>query len=255
MSKQQKILEFWNERSQLGEVAGTNDFILSAIEQDFISHHVPSGSRVLDIGCGNGATIIRLGQERACSGVGIDFSVEMSALAEREVEKAGLGESIIIRNRGVPPIPTEFGTFDVVLSQRCLINLTSTKEQKRAIDDIRQVLNSRGKYIMVESSIQGSARTNEVRRSLGLEPIDPPWHNLFFDEEVVSGWPDDEFQIECFEHITSTYNFLSRIVYAKLAADRHETLRYDSDINLLSMKLPPQIGDFGPVKAWVWRKR
>jgi hypothetical protein len=42
-------------------------------------------------------------------------------------------------------------------------------------------------------------------------------------------------------------------VYAKLATDRGEQMRYDSDINMLSLKLPP-IGDFGPVRLWVWQR-
>jgi hypothetical protein len=47
---------------------------------------------------------------------------------------------------------------------------------------------------------------------------------------------------------------LSRVVYAKLAEKSGEELRYDSDINMLAAQLPQEIGEFGPVKACIWRK-
>ena len=50
--KNKKILNFWNDRASLGELAGTNDFMLTRIEQDFIESIVPPNTRVLDIGCG-----------------------------------------------------------------------------------------------------------------------------------------------------------------------------------------------------------
>ena len=52
---------------------------------------------------------------------------------------------------------------------------------------------------------------------------------------------------------TSTYYLLSRVVYARLAKDRNEELRYDSEINQLALKLP-SFGDLGAVRLWVWRR-
>ena len=58
----------------LGVTAGTNDFMLTKIEQNFIAGMVPSQSRVLDIGCGNGTSLIKLAQENGCIGVGLDYA-------------------------------------------------------------------------------------------------------------------------------------------------------------------------------------
>lgn len=248
------VLKFWDERSEFGKTAGSNDFVLSGIEQEFICEQIPQGSRVLDLGCGNGGTVVRLAQEKGCTCVGVDFSAKMAEVASAAVVEAGLQDAIEIHNTGVPPVPDQFGTFDVVVSERCLINLSSSEKQRKAVQGIEGILNPGGKYLMVECSQQGGDRTNEVRQSLGLYPIEAPWHNLFFDEREVEQWQSDNFKIEDFQHISSTYNFLSRVVYAKLAEQSGEELKYDSDINILSTKLPPMIGDFGPVKAWVWRK-
>ena len=75
--KNERILNFWNDRASLGELAGTNDFMLTRIEQDFIESIVPPNTRVLDIGCGNSSSLISLAKKSGCRGVGIDFSKEM----------------------------------------------------------------------------------------------------------------------------------------------------------------------------------
>jgi hypothetical protein len=70
----------------------------------------------------------------------------------------------------------------------------------------------------------------------------------------VKGWSSPQFYLERVVHISSTYHFLSRVVYAALARDSGEALQYDSKINLLARDLPQEIGEFGPVKACIWRK-
>lgn len=250
-----KVKDFWNDRSLLGTLAGTNDFVLTEIEQDFIVENVPNGSRVLDIGCGNAQTLLRLAQQNDCNGVGLDFSDALVDLAQSSIKERGLEGKIDIYCHQIPPIPATFGKFDVVLSQRCLVNLASAEEQREAILSIYELLNPGGVYLMIECSQEGLKNTNTLRRSLGLQSIEPPWHNRFFLESDVDSWQTESFIIKEMLHISSTYHFLSRVVYAALAADKGEELRYDSDINMLSRKLPPNVGEFGPVKAWVWLRK
>lgn len=254
MSDQNVIRDFWDQRAELGILAGTNDFMLTEIEQRFIADVVPAGSRILDIGCGNATSLIKLASEKQCSGVGIDFSEGMVAQSKKFVLEHGLEDKLSIRQCRVPPAPTEYGIFDVVISNRSLINLGSTDEQKQTIQSIPQILRSGGMYLMIECSVEGGDMTNEMRQRLGLEPINPPWHNLFFKEADVKSWQLDNFKIEQFLHISSLYHFLSRVVYAKYAELRGEELKYDSDINKIALMLPQEIGNFGPVKAWIWRK-
>jgi SAM-dependent methyltransferase len=249
-----KILAFWNERSRLGETAGTNDFVLSNIERDFLCEFIPAGSRVLDIGCGSGRTLVELGHRAQCTGVGIDYAEGMVRESQKAVVEAGLSDRIQIHHRRTPPITEEFGLFDVVYSQRCLINYTSTELQRAAVTSAAMVLKPGGMYVMLECSIDGTERTNVLRRRLGLEPLSPPWHNLFFREEEVAGWGTSLLGLERLMHMTSTYHFLSRVVNARLAADKGEEPQYDAAVNLMALALPRDIGEFGSSKAWIWRR-
>lgn len=249
-----KILDFWNERSTLGDTAGTNDFVLSDIERDFLCETIPRRSRILDVGCGSGVAIAQIAATNDCHGVGIDFSEGMVEQSRRRIAEAGLADRVEIHHCVTPPFPDRFGAFDIVYSQRCLINYTSPDQQRDAVRSAAPILKPGGAYIMIECSLEGGERTNAIRRDLGLEAIDPPWHNLFMHEDEVATWGTDRLRLEKLVHVSSTYHFLSRVVYARLAADKGEELRYDSDINLLARKLPRDIGAFGPVKAWIWRK-
>lgn len=248
------ILDFWNARASLGANAGTNDFVLAGIEQRFLLDFIPARARILDIGCGNGSSLLQLAKDKKCKGVGFDFSEKMIEAATISVADASLQESIKLYHRCIPPIPTEWGLFEIAYSQRCLINLENVEAQKQAVLSVAEALEPGGAYIMMECFNEGSEETNLLRRRLGLQPMEAPWHNRFFNLAQVKSWSTLDFYIERVVHVSSTYHFLSRIVYAKLAEDGGEELRYDSRINLLAAQLPQQIGEFGPVKACIWRK-
>lgn len=247
-------LQFWNERANLGVLAGTNDFMLTEIEHKFILSMVRPGSRVLDLGCGNGMTLIRLAKENGCEGAGLDFSERMVDVARESIAREGLSSKLSISHMSLPPVPDDIGKFDYVISQRCLINLKTVEDQKAAVHGVEKLLHSGGTYLMIECSNDGGNATNTLRERLGLEPMNAPWHNLFFNNADVESWQTDRFKIKELRHISSTYHFLSRVVYAAVAVQTGEELKYDSDINKVALRLPQEIGDFGPVKCWVWKK-
>lgn len=247
-------LDFWNNRAGLKEIAGTNDFPLKGLELNMVLAKVPARATVLDVGCGNGETLMRLAREKGCTGVGVDFSEKMVGLALATSKREGLAAQVSFQVGALPILPQSLGQFDYAITERCLINLDSEEAQRRAFLNIMSHVIPNGLYLMIESAIQGLERTNELRQLLELERMEPPWHNVFLDESSVEKWGTDRFVLEEVVPFTSTYHFLSRVVYARLAADKNEELKYDSDINMLACRLPP-IGNFGPVRLWSWRHK
>ena len=254
MVETSKKLDFWNSRAELGEIAGTNDFPLKNLELKLIHQTIARDSSVLDVGCGNGDTLLSLIRENGCSGVGVDFSDKMVALGQSKSRDAGYEDRVRFQVGAVPGLPEGLGEFDYALSERCLINLDGESTQRRAFLEIMSHVKPGGYYLMIESSVQGLERTNELRQMLDLEKIDPPWHNIFLDEISVPNWATDEFSLEEVIPFSSTYHFLSRVVYARLAADKGEPLKYDSDINMLACRLPV-VGNFGPARLWLWHRK
>ncbi len=250
----EKNRKFWDERAGLGDIAGTNDYLLKNLELDLLRKRIPENANVLDLGCGNGQTLITLAEENNCTGVGIDFSKNMIASALENSRNSSLQECLVFIEGTIEDIPTELGLFDCIITERSLINLDSESSQYEVFLNIMKHVKNNGHYFMIESSLDGLERINEMRVSLGLEPIELPWHNVFLREATVADWADDKYILEEVYPFSSTYYFLSRVVYAKVAQNNNEELRYDSDINLVACKLPP-IGNLGPARLWQWCKQ
>lgn len=247
------IQQFWNKRATLGDKAGTNDFMLKNLELKLLLETIPSESTILDVGCGNGIALLQLAQEKGCSGVGIDFAENLIQEAVASSKAQGLEKKLNFYVTHIPEIERKLGVFDYVLTERCLINLTSEALQHKAFLEIMSHVKIGGYYLMIESFLQGLDQINELRKTLELVPIDPPWHNLFLDEEHVQQWATNQFRVEEVIPFSSTYYFISRVVYARFAQDKGEELRYDSELNQIACNLPI-IGNFGPARMWVWKR-
>ena len=79
-------------------------------------------------------------------------------------------------------------TFDTVITMRSITNLPSWQSQRRAISELIRVLRQGGRLLMSEPSQPGLARLNRTRAAFRLQPIPPPWYNLYFDDEVLLGF-------------------------------------------------------------------
>lgn len=252
MKKQ--ILDFWNSRVEFGENAGTNDIMVKHLEEEILLDRIPFEAEVFDIGCGNGAALIRLAKEKNCSGLGIDYSGNLIDLAKQTVAENGFGNKLKFKNCSVLD---NYGSkkWKYIITKRCLINLDNLEEQEKAFSKIVDSLEVGGYYFMIESFNDGNRLLNTHRKLLGLEALAAPWHNTFFELKEVLGWQEKYSSVAATDvsHFASTYYFLSRVVYAKLAALSGETLKYDSDINKISLQLPVT-GEFGATKLVVWRK-
>ena len=53
-------------------------------------------------------------------------------------------------------------SFDLVISQRCLINLSGWEEQQIALAEIARILNPGGRFIMQEGTLQSREALNHA---------------------------------------------------------------------------------------------
>jgi len=245
-------LAFWNDRGALNENSGTNDYHLKWLELNQILLTIPDYSRVLDVGCGGGETLVSLAKLRTCTGTGVDFAENMVAQAIQRAKDNEVDGRVDFRLGSLLTLDLE-SQYDYVLTERSLMNLANVAEQRAAFERLMKCVKVGGYYLMVESCIDGLNRTNQLRELLGLSKIDPPWHNCFLSEAELDSWQDNSRRLVEAVPFSSTYYYLSRVVYAKVAAEANEEPQYDSPINRVSVQLPA-IGDFGPVKMWKWQR-
>ena len=249
---------YWNARAIKDPSQSVSlDIHRQQLDINLLKSKIKKYSKVIEFGSGNGDTAYELSSNHSCDVLSNDFSEEMvNAAINRHKSGNSNGKLKFSVKSVLDKNPDELiNCFDFAFTQRCLINLQSEEEQFEAFSNILSTLKSNGYYLMIESSIDSLTRLNKIRASLELEEIKPPWHNLFFSESVVSKWANKlNCQLIEINNFSSCYYFMSRLIYAKLAKDNNEELRYDSPINLLSKKLP-NFGDYGPTKMWLWQKK
>lgn len=248
-----KVLEYWNYRAGLENKAGSDDLLAKQLEIAAISKHISSGMTVAEFGCGNGETAINLFKKFNINLDCFDYSAPMVESAKKNAELSGLGNKI---NFQVNDVRSGVGLdrkYDRIYSERMIINLSDWGSQLNVIKFITNQLNVGGQYLMCENSLQGLAEINKLRSSLGLDVIEPPWHNHYLDDALVSNSVIDGVRLVGVESFSSTYYFLSRVVNAWLAHKAGVKPSYDSPVNELALQLPP-IGDFSQGKLWIFEK-
>lgn len=240
----------------------SHDRIAKQLEMNAIAKYVKDGMAVLDVGCGDGETLLTLAERFSNSYFqGIDFSSEMIRLARAK----SVGQWLISFHEGnitkdFAPI-YNFNGYDLIYTERCLINLPDWKTQKRAMSNIAKCLKPGGLYVMLENSWDGLQYINDLREKLERPRIAPPGHNRYLrDEEIeeyrhawtyqINGGPElparGSLVLESVDDYSGVYYFLSRVIGPSLGIELPE-------LSQLALRLPP-IGIRGIGRIWLWRK-
>ena len=145
--------------------------------------------------------------------------------------------------------------FDVIISDRCIINLPTRELQKKAIKEIWLSLKRGGYYIMVENFIEGHNVMNKLRKRLGLKEISVRWHNNYLDEKFLNSFISRYFKISTRKNISSIYYLITRTVYSKICQIENREPDYDNIIYKIAVGLDEAEGNYGPINLLLLKKR
>lgn len=246
------VRDYWNDRAWKGLYAGSNDPVLKELEMRELSRHIRDGMTLLDAGCGNGLTALYLAERHEVDITGVDFAPAMIDAARVHLTVhsvagtlSGTARFEVADIRELLDLPQ----YDVVYTERAIINLPTWEEQRDAIRGLLKRLKPRGRLLLCEASQDGLDRINAMRALLDLPAIEPPPYNRYLRfKELCEGMGGFMSGLVDF---TSTYYFTSRVLNAALARDEGRTPDYHDRLNDYAMNLP-SIGDCGQVKLWIW---
>jgi ubiquinone/menaquinone biosynthesis C-methylase UbiE len=251
------IRQYWDDRARAAAgnpTATTDDVYLRNLESTVLINELHSilgqrSVRILDVGCGDGKTTLDLARRfPRTSFLGIDFSQEMIASAKNyassthshqvcfEVGDARALRDIVGDNK-----------FDVVLTNRCLINIVDRQEQWAVVKEFAAALAPDGAYLGTENFLDGQENMNALRRSLNLPNIEIRWHNLYFKEAEFLAYANTIFRSVELINFSSAYYLITRCVYSALCKQENKSPDYNHPIHEVAVRIPP-FGDFSPIK-------
>ena len=227
--------EHWNDPA----VESMYDKTLLRLETENLKAWIPPNSSVCDMGCGEGEATLEYSKVPGVTVLGVDNSPTRLELAAKRLPGVKLKLASVNDN--------DIGRFDVVISQRLLVNMPSWDEQKRALVSLSCLVRPGGRVLLSEGSANGAKKLNEFRKQMGLSRIPTPAHNVFIDDrQLLECATDLGWKLEDAKHI-GTYYLLTRGVQPALK----DVIRWDSDFNTRSSKVDLLCaGRFSRIKQW-----
>ena len=113
----------------------------------------PQGGRILEVGCGNGKTVLAL-SKRGFTVTGVDFSESAIEMCRRTMPSAG--EFVCA---SVTELPFEDSSFDGAVAFHVLEHLTSD-EMTAAVGELRRVLRP-GSHLLIRCFAKGDMRSDK----------------------------------------------------------------------------------------------
>jgi ubiquinone/menaquinone biosynthesis C-methylase UbiE len=264
--KRTKIKQYWNERAeQLSNAmaATTNDIYLRELEISTIIAAISDlnlleGSRILDIGCGDGYSTIKVAEAfPAFQFLGVDYSENMIKAALKHLGSISeLLSKLAFKVGDVMDLGKACNKdlFDVTMTDRCLINLESFESQSEAIAQIAAHTKKGGYFIAIENFIETQINMNEARKEMGLPEISVRWHNLFFKEREFINAAEKHFTNVSIKDFSSSYYFATRVIYSEMCRMQGVEPDYKHEIHQLAVRLP-WVGQFSPIRMAIMKKR
>ena len=220
MSIKSETDRHWNERARSGiDTAKVNidDTVQRDLELQFVFRNIERGSRLLEVGCGNGYVTQQL-RQRVAFVDAFDFAENM---VERGKQTYGETNNRFFHDSVLDPKNTK-GPYDIVVCIRVLINLRNLEEQVSALRNIAALVKPGGKLILIEGYREGFDTISKFRTGLGMPALRPAPINYYSALSELMPLLQREFTIADTFH-TGLFDFLTRIVYPSLVGPDQAT--------------------------------
>jgi len=200
-----EIEDYWENPKTVSLI----DENLRIIETNAVLRHISNGARLLDVGCGDGISTTEYAA-KAGECIGFEKSTLLYERANSRLSSKGIPNCKFLLGDALS-FPEGLGKFDVIVTQRVIINFMTWEEQKKVIDNVYSHLRVGGKYIMIENTYEGFENLNSMRREMNLADIKQhDWHNHFLTYQKLRNYMSDHFTL-VEETNFNLYYFLTRV--------------------------------------------
>lgn len=207
--------------------------------------------QALDLGCGDGVNSVVFAA-RVQSLLGVDYSGEMIRRARERIAGGG-PTNMSFRQLPAQELDALEPRFDLVISQRCLINLDSWESQLAAIQAVHGLLPPGGTFLMLECLDQGLEAINDLRAQMDLDPLKMPWHNHYLNLDQLLTTLQPLFEVKAQQDF-SMYYLLTRVLNPSLGLEHTDPIsrQLDQAARRMQATLRPQpLSGLGPQRLLV----
>jgi len=231
-----------------------NEFFVKSLQSRLQSEQTKI--KILDLGCGNGYLLKVLSETFSDDQIelfGLEYSPELFNICQQENINASFDHGDA-RNKE----SYEEEEFDLILSQRALINILNLKEQKQTLQNIFYWLKPNGLYVCSESFREPLHNLSMASQEMSFPELKPSKHNLYFwRQNFESSMNDFGFQKEepsMPENSLSTHFYMTRVIH-RLIRPRRGKKNPKFFKQFFHQALEPTIGDFSPILFYKWKKK
>lgn len=257
------VRSMYESRNAQDRYATSRDYNIHELEIESMVKFMPNKGRVLDLGCGNGYTLISIAKQRkTCEYTGVDFSESFIDAAKAFADQLDPAVDIDFLNGNVIDYVNsqDDASFDVVITERLLQNLPSLDVQYELVRQIHRILKPEGRYLCCEGGTEGFTNLNKLREKLGLATIKAT------STENVSSLRIREKELEqragkigfsMHDKLGySQYFIMSRVLHPLLVAPAPP--RFDSGINDIARMIQSALNfspGIGSNTLWIFQKQ
>jgi SAM-dependent methyltransferase len=226
-------------------------FFLDQIK-DILNQSKNENPTLLDIGCGNGFLLKTISENfPSIKLTGLEFTPELFTIAQERK----LPNCIVYNGDAREPFPFE-EQFDVIVTERTIINLLSWKQQAMAFQNIYKHLRPGGFYLMSESFKESWTLMNMARKEFLLEEIPISKHNVYLSESGIKSMKKIGFEeIEGVHpsNYLSTHFYVTRVLHPAIRPDGAK-VTHTQFAKFFNQALPTGIGNYSPIQFRVFQK-
>jgi ubiquinone/menaquinone biosynthesis C-methylase UbiE len=257
-----QIKQFWSDQADehgQSTAASWSDRPVIELEAAELVNQVRDGERILDVGCANGYTTLRLAAERAIAIKGIDYIPQMIEEARSRLANvtAPLRGKVDFAVGDARRLDEPDDSYDTAISVRVIINLGDWAGQEAGLRECARVVKPGGRLLLSEATTQGWRKLNDFRREWGLDDIPMPAFNAYLDRDQVIETLSPTMRLVGVSHFASTYYVGTRVIKPLLA----RALGGSIDVadpgmhwNAWFSQLPAW-GDYGTQELMIFEKR
>jgi SAM-dependent methyltransferase len=181
------------------------------------------GAVVLEVGCGNGRNCIDLANKfPGARFTGVDYVPQMIESARAAAGARPLafevGDALEIDRH-----PALLPEYDVVFTDRCVINLMTSEEQLRTLDQLTAKVRIGGALVLLENTRQAFEAQNDLREAARLPRRTPPEHNRFIDEEAFLEAARERLELVAVDEFAALHDL---VLYVLVPAANGGTVDY-----------------------------